>query len=188
MVREILSRDENEQDFSKFASDQSVLIELGDLGESEEIGKEKFIHLQITVRDSGIGIKKEQLKHLFMDFGKLDDDEGRNKGGTGLGLSICKQIIEQMGGSVEVKSKVGRGTDFIINLKMKGKVAKVELDASEKAMLKPFLEDITSNEISPSMKNYLKLMEAKPCKDGIHSIVRIDKHEKNGLPIKRKVS
>ena len=130
MVREVFSRDKNQKDIVKIATEQSVLINLRDRNEPEEIGKDQFIHLQITVRDSGIGIKKEQLKHLFMDFGKLDDDEGRNKGGTGLGLSICKQIIEQMGGSVEVKSMVGRGTDFIINLKMKSKVAKVDLDAS----------------------------------------------------------
>lgn len=51
---------------------------------------QKYIHLQIIVRDSGIGIRQEDLKNLFMDFGKLGDKEGRNKSGTGLGLSICK--------------------------------------------------------------------------------------------------
>ena len=54
-----------------------------------------------------------------MDFGKLEDDEGKNKSGTGLGLSICKQIIEEMGGSVSVTSQVGVGTDFIIQVNMK---------------------------------------------------------------------
>ena len=118
-----------------------MINEIEQAPKPEEIGKEKFVHLQITVRDNGIGIKRDQLKHLFMDFGKLDDEEGRNKSGTGLGLSICKQIIEQMGGSVEVKSEVGRGTDFIINLKMKSKVTKFEID-SEKAVWMPFLENI----------------------------------------------
>jgi signal transduction histidine kinase len=59
----------------------------------------------------------EGVKNLFVDFGKLKENEHRNKSGTGLGLSICKQIIEKMGGSVEVKSKLNVGTQFIINIK-----------------------------------------------------------------------
>jgi signal transduction histidine kinase len=50
------------------------------------------------------------MKNLFIDFGKLDENSQRNKAGTGLGLSICKQIIEEMGGSVTVKSKPNQGT------------------------------------------------------------------------------
>jgi signal transduction histidine kinase len=61
----------------------------------------------------------EGIKNLFIDFGRLSENEGRNKSGTGLGLSICKQIIEKMGGSVEVKSQLGIGSQFIINLKTK---------------------------------------------------------------------
>ena len=62
------------------------------------------------------------VKGLFIDFGRLAENEGRNKSGTGLGLSICKQIIEKMGGSVDVKSQLGIGTQFIIDLKVKCKV------------------------------------------------------------------
>ena len=109
-----------------------------------------------------------------MDFGKLEDNEGRNKGGTGLGLSICKQIIEQMGGSVEVKSKLGRGTDFIINLKIKTKVARVELDSSQKTVMKPLLEDITSVEKKPKLKLFLKMIEARPSNDDFQSLVRLE--------------
>ena len=58
---------------------------------------------------------------MFIDFGRLAENENRNKSGTGLGLSICKQIIEKMGGSVSVKSKLDEGSEFIINLKLKCK-------------------------------------------------------------------
>ena len=88
---------------------------------------EVFFHLQVIIQDTGIGISKENLSNLFMDFGKLSDNEGRNKSGTGLGLSICKQIIEQMGGAVSVMSKVGTGTEFIIDMKVQGKCGRVEL-------------------------------------------------------------
>ena len=66
-------------------------------------------------------MSKEGVKSLFIDFGRLAENENRNKSGTGLGLSICKQIIEKMGGSVSVKSRLGVGSEFIINLKLKCK-------------------------------------------------------------------
>jgi hypothetical protein len=62
------------------------------------------------------------VKKLFIDFNKLDENSQRNKQGTGLGLSICKKIIEQMGGSVHVESKVGVGSEFVINVKTKCRV------------------------------------------------------------------
>ena len=111
---------------------------------------------------------------MFMDFGKLDDEEGRNKCGTGLGLSICKQIIEQMGGSVKVKSEIGRGTDFIIDLKIKTKVTKFELDSEQMAVWMPYLEDISCDQIMPKCKKYFEVMEAKPISGGLHSIVNLD--------------
>jgi signal transduction histidine kinase len=64
----------------------------------------------MSIIDTGIGISKEGIDSLFIDFGKLQENSSRNKGGTGLGLSICKKIIEQMGGSVEVKSELGVGS------------------------------------------------------------------------------
>ena len=54
---------------------------------------------------------------MFIDFGKLDENAHLNRNGTGLGLSICKKLIEQQGGTVDVKSTVGKGTMFRINMK-----------------------------------------------------------------------
>ena len=72
--------------------------------------------MNISVIDTGIGISEEGVKKLFIDFSKLHENSKRNAQGTGLGLSICKNIIEQMGGSVKVKSKVGQGSEFICNM------------------------------------------------------------------------
>ena len=66
--------------------------------------REKFVNIQISVIDTGVGMSEEGVKKLFIDFNKLDENSQRNKQGTGLGLSICKKMIEQMGGSVSVKS------------------------------------------------------------------------------------
>ena len=69
-------------------------------------GDQRYIQMQVSVIDTGVGISEEGCKKLFMDFAKLDENSKRNCQGTGLGLSICKNIIEQMGGSVDVKSKI----------------------------------------------------------------------------------
>ena len=66
------------------------------------------------------------MKKLFLDFSKLDENLHRNHQGTGLGLSICKSIIEQMGGKVSVKSKVGKGSSFNIELTTKCIVKKTK--------------------------------------------------------------
>ena len=66
--------------------------------------EKKYISFEINIIDTGRGISKEGLSKLFINFSKLSENADQNKGGTGLGLSICKQIIEQMGGTVSCKS------------------------------------------------------------------------------------
>lgn len=95
---------------------------------SFEDGAEFFINLQIIIADNGCGISPEGQKKLFVDFGKLEENSKSNPTGTGLGLSISKQIIEQMGGSVTVESKLKEGTKFIINFKTKCKSKDVEIN------------------------------------------------------------
>ena len=60
----------------------------------------------------------EGLGLLFKNFSKLTENKEMNSQGTGLGLSICKQLVQAMGGSIKVKSTVGKGTTFLIELNM----------------------------------------------------------------------
>jgi len=71
----------------------------------------------MTFRDSGCGISIENQKKLFTNFSKVSETQESNKQGVGLGLSICKEIIMANGGSIDMKSEEGKGTDFIISLK-----------------------------------------------------------------------
>ena len=59
---------------------------------------------------------------MFIDFSRLDENAQRNPNGTGLGLSICKKIVETMGGSINVESTEGKGTDFQITINTMCKV------------------------------------------------------------------
>ena len=104
----------------KESSDQPLITD------SNKLGQEFFVHLQLRIEDNGLGISEEGQKNLFIDFGKLTENGDRNKSGTGLGLSICKKIIEQIGGNVEVESKVGVGSSFIINIKTKCKYVQTQ--------------------------------------------------------------
>jgi K+-sensing histidine kinase KdpD len=70
----------------------------------------------ITVKDYGMGIPEDKLNNLFLNFSKIEENAAANKNGVGLGLSICKDLIEQMGGSVTVQSKQNKFTKFLIKM------------------------------------------------------------------------
>ncbi len=71
--------------------------------------------LNVTVTDSGVGISDADLPHIFEPFYRGSQD-AQNIPGTGVGLSLVKQIIDSMGGSIDVKSRVNTGTQFVITL------------------------------------------------------------------------
>lgn len=72
------------------------------------------IELTFSIKDTGIGIEKQNLSSVFEKFVQADASTTRKFGGTGLGLSISKQLIELQEGTIEVKSEKGKGSEFII--------------------------------------------------------------------------
>jgi len=75
-------------------------------------------HLSFTIKDTGIGMDEEQVKRLFVPFTQGDSSINRRFGGSGLGLSIVKNLLEMMGGKIQVFSTVGEGSTFIIHLSL----------------------------------------------------------------------
>ena len=71
---------------------------------------------QISVEDTGFGIKKENLKTIFSPFTREDNEKTANIEGTGLGLAITKNLIEAMGGSISVDSEENKGTKFTVDI------------------------------------------------------------------------
>ena len=75
--------------------------------------------LVISVSDTGIGIKKEDLPYLFDAFKRVDEGKNRHIEGTGLGLSIVKQLVELMDGNITVNSVYGEGSTFIVSIRQR---------------------------------------------------------------------
>lgn len=74
------------------------------------------IELYFFVMDTGIGIDKQDEDKLFQSFSQVDASISRQYGGTGLGLNICKQLVELMGGTIEVESEKGKGSNFSFSI------------------------------------------------------------------------
>lgn len=70
----------------------------------------------ITVKDSGIGIPREDIAHLFQKFYRVDNTDTREIGGTGLGLYLCRRLVEFIGGKIWVESEYGHGSTFSVSL------------------------------------------------------------------------
>ncbi|MCA9152182.1 MAG: response regulator, partial [Planctomycetales bacterium] len=81
-------------------------------------GQPSLLHVSVT--DTGIGMRPEQLETLFHPFAQADASTTRRYGGTGLGLSISRRLAQQMGGDIAVTSEPGQGSAFVVSVIVRG--------------------------------------------------------------------
>ena len=98
----------------KFTKEGSVALKIS--GEVKE--KDQF-DLKFVVKDTGMGIKEEDLEAIFESFRQLDMNRNRQSEGTGLGLAITKQLVSLMDGDIQVESEYGKGTCFTVHIKQR---------------------------------------------------------------------
>ena len=93
----------------KYTNKGSITLDLKMLSEDE---------IRISVKDTGIGIKEEDLQRVFSAFDRLEETRNRSVEGTGLGLNITTELLEMMGSKLEVNSVYGEGSEFYFVLKL----------------------------------------------------------------------
>jgi CheY-like chemotaxis protein len=94
------------------------------------INQNGMCDLVITVQDTGIGIRADKINHLFTKFDRLDVERNTTVEGTGLGLAITKQLVEMMGGKINVQSTYGKGSMFMVTIPQK--ISKMNAPQNEK--------------------------------------------------------
>ena len=97
----------------KFTNQGHVVLDV----RSEDISDDEVV-LKLSVQDTGIGINEHDQRKLFSSFSQADASTTRKFGGTGLGLAISKQLVELMGGTIEVSSIPDQGSTFTVTLRL----------------------------------------------------------------------
>lgn len=91
----------------KFTDKGEVLLQVGVVNTDQGL-----VQLKFCIKDTGIGIERDQIDSLFKSFSQVDSSNTRRYQGTGLGLAICKNIVNLMGGKIWVTSELGQGSEF----------------------------------------------------------------------------
>lgn len=97
----------------KFTETGNVLVKVRKTGETS-----RHLRVRFDVQDTGIGIPDENFNELFTPFHQLDTSSTRRFEGTGLGLTISKNLVELMGGNLEISSEPGKGSTFSVELEL----------------------------------------------------------------------
>jgi len=98
----------------KFTSSGHILVSV-DCADHGEASRQ----VRVSVRDTGVGISQEKIGLLFERFSQVDGSTTRKYGGTGLGLAISKRLVNLMGGSIGVESRLGEGSTFWFDLPLR---------------------------------------------------------------------
>jgi signal transduction histidine kinase/CheY-like chemotaxis protein/HPt (histidine-containing phosphotransfer) domain-containing protein len=142
--------------------------------------------IQFEIKDSGIGMTEEVRESLFAKFTQADSSFTRRYGGTGLGLAISKQLVELMGGSIDVESRIGEGSRFWFRLPLEAAHAQVievdDMPAHLKGVRALAVDDIEMNLeiLSRQLRGFG--MEVVCCRDGFDAMAEIERAWHRGAP------
>ncbi len=129
----------------------SNAIKFTDAGEISVLARQNGPAIEVSVRDTGIGVSPDFIEHLFSPFRQADPSTTRKHGGTGLGLAIVKELISEMGGSVAVQSALGEGSIFRL-------VLPLERTEGESASKLPNAEPLKGE---PLLQRHLQVLAAE---------------------------
>lgn len=123
----------------KFTQGGEILVSLTKAGGIYLKNNKQYLDIELSVKDTGIGISKEKLAKIFESFTQADSSTTRKYGGTGLGLTISKNIAELMFGNLTVQSESGRGSTFTLHLPLEVMNQHPQISSKHKLPLKKVL-------------------------------------------------
>ena len=143
----------------KFTETGGVRVSLVCAAAADEEGR---IGLRVTVADTGIGMKPDQVTQVFEEFSQADSTPSRKYGGTGLGLSISRRLLDLMDADLHVETEQGKGTSFVFDLELEADGATVDVDASALPLDGACVWVVSAREISATLlQDYLTAFGAQ---------------------------
>ncbi|HEU5228572.1 MAG TPA: ATP-binding protein [Ktedonobacteraceae bacterium] len=110
--------------------------------------RQKGAAVELSVTDTGVGIPVEELPHMFERFHRVKGTEGRTYEGTGIGLSLVQELVKLHGGTISVKSTVGKGSTFVVSLPLgaahlpQEHIAARQLDSANASEINIYVDEI----------------------------------------------
>jgi PAS domain S-box-containing protein len=169
----------------KFTQKGEIFVSLKKAGNMYLKEGKKCIDIDLSVRDTGIGIPKEKLVKIFDSFTQADSSTTRKYGGTGLGLTISKSLAELMDGNLTVESEAGRGSTFTLRLPLEIVNSEPQITGAYRPPLKKVLvvDDNASNRwLMQEIFRYFSI----PCETAAsarEALTILQRIQKNGEPL-----
>lgn len=169
----------------KFTPQGEILISVVKAGGIYQKNNKSFLDIELSVRDTGIGISPKKLRKIFESFTQADSSTTRKYGGTGLGLTISKSLAELMQGALTVNSEPGRGSTFTLHLPLEVMKDHVEIAAAHKPPLRKVLvvdDNSTNRWLMQEIFRYFSI----PCEvagSGREALMILERIQKTGEPL-----
>ncbi|MCC4818603.1 hybrid sensor histidine kinase/response regulator [Vibrio lentus] len=158
----------------KFTAEGGVTLSIKTLEQSND-----SVTIRFAVRDTGIGIDKQQQKQIFEPFAQEDDSTTRQFGGTGLGLAISTQLVELMGGQIQLDSVKGEGSCFYFDLALPVDLMLPKPSTASANIYILGNENMLSERIERDLNLYgLKITQQTNSADTINEQISVKQHNK----------
>ncbi len=166
----------------KFTQQGEILVSVVPAGKIYNKSNKQYLDIEISVKDTGIGITKEKLGKIFESFTQADNSTTRKFGGTGLGLTISRSLAELMNGNLTVRSEPGRGSTFTLHVPLEVTNKQPQISTEYRPPLKRVLvvdDNATNRTVIQDLLQYFDI----PCEvasGSMEALMIIDKLKKSG--------